>query len=809
MNHKSTLLTKTSFLLVCVTLSHWTPVCSQNHFTQNVVDEIVNGVIRSESLEKNQVFISLPNRTNYTQLVGNSQNQFFNTLDEKATITNKTAKWKKFTDEIGAFSVNLPGEPVDMSRDAPNPMDEDGEPYHLNMFTASDENKENLYLVRYNDMPNGYYLNDREAGFSSIEDNLEGKAVLVGEPKEIRLGDIEGREIEIQVQGKYHAFMRIYIRGNRIYVLMAQKMNTTEKISIDNEFFKSFKFEKYDYIQPTKYQPSPNDFEVSFFGDVKVVNDTLGYESTTIQQTTNHYSINPRSGGLYQLNHGELQEYVQIKDLKTYYDEHIQLYLEYNDTIIDRKDVTINGSQGMTFMIQNKFSKMPERHQIWLDNNRLFVMTAYLSKEELENPISDKIFNSFKYDSSKEQTFDRLSSKTEKLLKDLHAPDTLRVQRALGAIDYYKFEVSDLPKLYQALKETYKDSLYTMAIKEVIISTFPTLHDENTIETLKTLYKDSFKDDQELKSAIVSIIPAIEEANNLEVYKELMQHAPPTSSENYNWQILSPFRDSITFAMDNFKLLTSLMEHDMYRNPVLNIASEIVRDYSDKKSLVLDEQTKLLKFARQDLDLYIKSLNDTLVDPYKYSGLMNAYLSFFNETATNSDVTDDFTKTIMGLEDNNWYKNQALTARIRSKQSLEKPMVSRLMDSLYYRYEIMKAFYDTGQFQEVPNKYKQADSFAELSLHFNLVEDDYEPESIQIMGNIDKNGLSYFAYKVKYDEGDEALTSYIMTVGPIKDVSKMDELKLYNVYTDWDQMDYANWKSQAEQLIPDELESDD
>ena len=809
MNHKSTLLAKTPFLIVFVTLSYWTTVCSHTHFTKNVVDEIINGIISSESCEKNQLFISSPIRMNYIHLVGNSKYQFFNTLDKKETKANKTAKWKKYTDEIGAFSVNLPGEPVDMSRDAPNPMDEDGEPYHLNMFTASDEKKENLYLVRYNDMPNGYYLNDREAGFSSIEDNLEGKAVLVGEPKEIKLGNIEGREIEVQVQGKYHAFMRIYIRGNRIYVLMAQKMNTTDKISIDNEFFKSFKFEEYSYIQPTKYQPTPNDFEVNFFDDVKVMTDTLGYESTTIKQTTNHYAINPRSGGLYQLNHGELQEYVQIKDLKTYYDEHIQLYLEYNDTIIAQKDVTINGKQGMTFMMQNKSSKMPERHQIWLDNSRLFVMTAYLSKEELENPISDKIFNSFKYDSSKEQPFDRLSSKTERLLKDLHAPDTMRVQRALGAFDYYKFEVSDLPKLYQALKETYKDSLYTSAIKEVIINTFQTLHDENTIETLKTLYIDSFQDDQELKSAIVSIIPAIEEENNLEVYKELMQHSPPTSSENYNWQILSPFRDSIPFAVDNFKLLASLMEHDMYRNPVLNITTEIVRDHSDKKSLVLDEQTRLLKFAKQDLDLYVKSLNDTLVDQYTYSGSIYAYLSFFNETAINSDVTDDFTKIIIGLEGNKWYKNQALTARIRSQQSLEKPMVTRLMDSLYYRYEIMKAFYDTGQFQEVPNKYKQAESFAELSLHFNLAEDDYEPESMQIMGDIEKNGLKYFAYKVKYDEGDEALTSYIMTVGPIKDVSTMDELKLYNVYTDWDQMDYANWKSQAEQLIPDETESED
>lgn len=808
MNKKSTIVPKTIFLLLLLTSNIGLRLFAQEVSHQNTFNKPDKRTIGSTISEKNDILNFLTEELNQFLLDNPMINQVHATPTKIISNDEKSVKWKKHTNEKGAFSVKLPGDPVDISRDAPNPMDEEGEPYHLNMYTANDTKKNNLYLVRYNDMPNGYYLNDKQAGFSSIQDNLEGKAILVGEPKEIRIGAIEGREIEILVQGKYHAFMRIYIRGNRIYVLMAQKMNATDKISIDNEFFKSFKIEDYAYIEPIKYQPKPNDFEVSLFDNVKITTDTVGYESTSIKHSKNYYSINPSSGGLYQLNHGDLQDYVQIKDLKAFYDSHIQLYTEWNDSLISKKDITIDGKPGVTFILENKNTRIPERHQLWLDNNRLFVMTAYLSKEEQENPISDKIFNSFRYDSTKEQPFDRTGPKTDLLLKDLHSLDSLTLQRALGAFDYYEFEQSDLPKLYQALKETYKDTLYASTIKEAIINVFESTHDDTTIKNLKTLYTTTFKNDDEMKAMIISTMPMIKEDSSIEVYKELLTKSPPTSIKDYGWQILAPIRDSIPFVVDNFELITSLMEHEMYRYSVLDLSTELTKVDSEKKDLVINHQADLLKFAIKDLDLYINSLNDSLVDSYNYTSLINAYLSLFNESAINSNITDDFTKKIIGLKDNNWLKNQAITARIKSNQSLDKPMVNRLIDSLFYRFEIMKAYHDTGQFDKVPDIYKQSEAFSELSLHFILSEDDYEPESFQIMGKIEKHGLLYYAYKVKYDEGEESLTSYITAVGPIKDVSAMTTLELYEIFTEWEQLDYANWEIQAEKLIPDESDSD-
>ncbi len=802
MNQNPRSISKTRLLLFFAALLSVSIVLSQEYSNLNANSKIgtetkdFNGLVTNEDNE------NLSDQNNHIALNNSFFYEFLKPIETSESSKNKAPKWKKFKSELGAFSVNLPGDPKDMSRDTPNPLNEDGDPYHINMYSASDEKNDVFYLVRYNDMPNGYYLSDRQAGFASIQEGLTGKAVLLSDPKEITLSGTEGIELEMLMQGDYHAIMKIFIRGNRFYVLMAQKINKTEKISANDGFFKSFKLEEYAEIEPTTYQPNDADFKVSLFDNVKVTKDTVGYESSRLKQSTNYFSVNPTSGGLYHINRGELQEYVQIKDLKEFYDEHIELYKEWNDSIISQREVNIDGKQGKVFALENKYSKMVELHQMWIDNDQLYVMTGYLSEEERKNSLSDLIFDSFKNDSSKNPQFDRFSSKSDLLLRDLQSTDSLQFKRALGSFEYYKFEPTDLPKLYQSLKETYQDTLYANAIKEIIISVFPTTHDAKTIENLKSLYTTTFKDDQEIKSAIISTIPNIDEENALDVYKQLLTESPPLSSENYYWEILSPFRDSIQFTVDNFKLLTSLMEYDLYRYSILNIATDLIKKHPDRKSLVLDEKDSLLKHAKKDLNLYLNTLNDSLADQYKYSGLMYAYLSFFNDTALNTVLSDEFTNKIIEVEESQWYVTHALTSRIRSQQLTDKSIVNRLLDSLNHRFDIMKAFHDIGKFEEVQDKYKEAEAFAELSIHSYLSEDDYEPESSLIMGEISKNNEIYYAYKVKYDEGEEALTSYIVTVGPIKDVSRMDELQLYEVHTDWEQLDIAKWESQAEKLIP-------
>ncbi|MCK7591189.1 hypothetical protein M0G43_11435 [Subsaxibacter sp. CAU 1640] len=739
-------------------------------------------------------------------LLNPSDFSFENNPSEISTF--KTAKkWIQYKNELGAFSVKLPEEPKDISREMPNPLDEEGDPYKVHMLSSVDEKNNCFYLVRYNDMPNGYYMSDREAGFSSIQENLQGKAILVSEPKEIYLDSVEGREVELLISGSYHAILKIYIRGNRVYVLMAQKLNTSDKVDQKREFFKSFRLDPYSNIKLTTFKPESNKFEVGLFGDVKTTVDSVGYESTRVKQSINHYSINPTSGGLYQLNEGELQEYVQIKDLSEFYKEHFELYKDWNDSIISQKDVKVNGTDGMEFLLENGYSKIKERHQIWLDNNHLFVMTGYLSDEERNSTIANAAFNSFKYNASNGAKFDRMSSKADLLFKDLHAEDSIRRHRAYGAFDYYKFEQADLPKLYNALNETYTDTTYASAIKEVIIGEFANVHDAQTVENLKSMYLTTFKNEEEIKGAILVTLPTIEENGALETYKELLVQSPPTKSENYMWQLLQPFRDSTAFTIDNIKVLTDLMKHEEHRYYVMNIATNLITEHPDKKDVVLDNKEKFLKHVKEDLESYTKSLKDS-IENYEYYGVIYSYLSFFNESRLDTPISDEFTSKIISDSNLSWHRSLAMTSRIYSNQSLDPILVNSFMDSLNYRFELMKAYKTVGKFEKVPEKYKQNKAFAELSLYTYYTEDDYGYESIDFLGEITKNDDVYYAYKVKYEEDEETVTSYIATVGPIKDVMSMESLENYDVHTDWEQLDIIKWKSQAEALIPDVSEED-
>ena len=282
MNRNSLLVSKTCIFILSISLFSWSTITSQEQLTNKSQSEKLN---------------SLSHQSILNNLFDFSEFKFEqNSFPEQ----KNAAKWVKYKNELGAFSVNLPTDPKDISRETPNPLDEAGDPYQVNMYSSIDEKNQSFYIVRYNDMPNGFYLNDRQAGFNSIHENLLEKAVMVSEPKIISLGDIEGREVELLINGEYHAILRMYIRGNRIYVLMAQKLNKTDKIILKNEFFKSFKFEEYASITPKIYSPESGAFEMSFFDDVKVTVDTVGYENSRIKQSTNYYSTNPSSGGLYQ-----------------------------------------------------------------------------------------------------------------------------------------------------------------------------------------------------------------------------------------------------------------------------------------------------------------------------------------------------------------------------------------------------------------------------------------------------------------------------------------------------------------------------
>ena len=122
-------------------------------------------------------FLSKQTRTNDSEK--NSLNRYFNSLQlskplkeiEKFEIESE---WKTINNEEGAFSIDLPGTPKDLSRETPNPENPEGENYYLNMYNVMDMKNFNNYLYRYNDVLNGYFMENPKISNSRNTEHERG-----------------------------------------------------------------------------------------------------------------------------------------------------------------------------------------------------------------------------------------------------------------------------------------------------------------------------------------------------------------------------------------------------------------------------------------------------------------------------------------------------------------------------------------------------------------------------------------------------------------------------------------------------------
>lgn len=761
-------------------------------------------LVRSQFVLQNQILYYLSVEDKADRINDVTIDRFFNSLLISSPKQNKVKDWIDYTNDNGAFSLRLPSEPKEIPREVNNPLDEDGEPYILNMYSVTDLKNENNYLFRYNDQPLGYFLEDPIGGFQSLQDDFEGKADLVSPPKTISLNGYEGREFELLIQSKYHCICRVYFRGNRTYLLLKHKLNETDKISTEDDFFKSFTFNPYTETELTPLQPKDTNFEVLFYEDYKLTVDSTDYDNIYVKNSNDYFATNTSSGGVYQFGYSDLQDYFKIKTKKELYEETMNSLANWNDTILKQKEIKVNNKEALEFYIQNKTSNIITRHQIWLDYKRLFLMTGYLANEERNNEITNSFFNSYKV--IKEDTpFDVFASKTQLIFEDLQSKDTLVYNKAFGALDYYQFEVADLPKIYKAINTTYKDSTTTELIKNKLVEEFSLVNDSTTVSYIRDFYTQENASDA-FKTALLSVLPDLSNTNALETYKQLLIANPPTDPESYSWTTLAPFRDSLDYAIANHKDLLNLIKHQSYRANIVSIFTEIIQNNSEQIDLVDANTDALLKYALSDLKLYNEANKDEESYDYEYNSLIYSYLDFFNKLALKNEVADAFTKPLANQDDNDWFQLHAITARLNNNLDLDEKLLAKKLDTLYSRFEIMETYHRINQFEKIPKKYLKPNEFAKLALYNYLGEDDSLPNEIDVLGKIKQDNIEYYVISYAFTSDDESDSEkYIGIVGPVENVSQDLPFKRPVSYSNWDVLE-KNWKNQAKALIPDLIE---
>lgn len=734
----------------------------------------------------------------------NHVTRFFNSI--KFSTPKELPKPELVSNEVvnsdGAFKLSMPFEPQKMIREYPNPLDENEAPYLLNVYVATDVKNDRAYVFRYNDQPLGYHLASYEEAFSEAEKTFGTKAKITGEPKTIYLDSIEGREYKMLIQDTYPSICRVFFRGNRTYVILANS-ETDESLQETLPFFDSFELMPYEKEETVELKLDST-FTLATFPKHKILQDSSGVDSF-LDSGKIVNALNTKTGGLYMFTYGNLRRYFKAESKSTFYDEYVESYTGWSDSIVKKEIVVFGDSiEAIDFTVKNLYTKIPNRNRVWLDNGRLYQYSIYSAPEDYNSAFADSILSSYKVKTR--VPFDLTASKTDMLLGNLHSKDSLTFAEAHGALYYYSFTEEDLPALYNAVKQDYDDDTDNdeYSAKNLMISVFSNLNDSTTVRHLDSLYSfDNITNTNKIE--ILNTLRSLEDSTALDSYSKLLFCNPP-AIDAYDWQILSPFRDSLALAEKHFKDLLNLGQFKQYRRDLISISSSLAENNSTK-NLVNENLSELLKYCEEDVQTFIDKLDGD--EGYAYYSLIFNYLDMFQAIKVKDlSIVDNFTSKLVVLKNNQWLVSKSIATRIINDLKIDKSITRAYMDSVSTRFDIMKAYKSSGKFKKIPKKYLTEEAFIKLSTYNNL-NADYEeyPDKIDILGTFNQDHEKYSVMKIGYSY-DETL--YYCVVGPIKPIKEgNDEFKLYPLIFDWDSKTDEELKNDWEQLGRNLLKADE
>nr|WP_294870017.1 hypothetical protein [uncultured Pedobacter sp.] len=707
----------------------------------------------------------------------------------KNTVQNQTKEWIDFKHIEGAFTIKMPGKPEEIKKEIPNSSRPGYPPYLLNMYAVIDTVNFTTYLIRYSDYPAGLYLADKSLAFSASIKEMEGKAKMVKAPTVIFKDGNEGRKLDLSIED-YYMQVEMYARGNRIYFLLRQ-IPADSSVGED-AFFNSFHFDKYT---PNKGVP----FSV---GNISLTMPDKPFkpagvktgEGSILKEDNIYYATNKNSGGVYAIESGELTKYTRIKDLDTMYAKFVRGMNEGDDSLYKSVDFKIGDIKGKEFYALNKKAGTEKRNRVWIKDGQFYYQTANISKEEILNNEVDNFFNSVKIKAGS-KPFDLKSSKAALIMEDLKSKDTLISKAAFSGLSAYDFDKSELPTIYAALKNKYANDTAQNGTRVSLIKILTVINDEHTVANLKGVFDDKSNADL-IRASVLSYITDIDK-NSYDWYFNSLLTNKPLQLEDH-WPVFSPLRDSLSYSAEHLDKLVGLLDVNVYRDDVLNVLSNMIyaEDKARYATLIQGRKQQISAKALDDLDLFLKEYgadNQKEIPSKLYS-----YLNIL-PTLDLPKLTDEFTNKLLAVDSISYVHRLCMIARIKTGLVLDKEKLNSQLDSLYSRYDIMKAFNELGNLKAVPLKYRKHDEFAKLLL-YNYLSEEYDyPESIQLTGTIKETSGTYYVFDLSYTV-EEVKKIYIGVVGPFDD--QVDGLKFetYKSFTDFE-LKEADWQAQAKGMI--------
>ncbi len=770
-----------------------------------------DNLIHIELVIKNRILYAFGAEYGQTALAKETAEAFFNslTINTPAIKPKQKTNWHLYTNTLGAFSVEIPGEITDMSRKVPNPSDPDGAPYDMTMYLVSDPAKGHNYLIRYNNFPIGYYLEDESAIADEFSESLLAKGSTLLSKKQINYKGLPGYDFEIKIKNQYDAKVRYLSRGNRTYLLLAQNIENTDSLTFDNPVFNSFELLPFSAPETELLMGDDQSYEFLFPKNFKKEITPAEDYNANLSSATDYSGLDISSGGVYIFSDIKIKPWYKAESETAFLDEYTELIKDFGDSIYYQNDINFKGWPGRDLHIKNDKTTVVQRFRLVLVGDKLLSMSTYQSRDKLESERVNQIFESIAI--KKKPTFSITASKSKEIIKALASKDTTEFNEAVGALDYYNFEKKDLALLEKGLKMSLpKDQSYWGA-KSLLIYSIGLLNTEKAVPVLKKHY---LKKSTTNKERIMTFEALAKNATKpaLRTYIELLETQPPQRNDERNYAILGNDLDSILTLDQYGKPLMRIYENDTYRDRVLAYFSrQLSSDSIHALPYVQENKEKLTAYFQQDALRALETVN--LGSPTTGEENLYYHLHVLDTLAINDSRTLALVKRLFKESgDQNFSSIAAFEYYVKHSPRLDSVAVQNFMKSKYYRFEAMSALVKGNYAQMIPVRYLEPKNMAAVSLYNSIGYEDSYPAHIRYQGEYTQGDKTYYAFVYRFEqdnssdmaeqsEKESKQTDVEEFIGLVlKQDVHLDDLSLPDAFYDYQPLG-SDWKESAKYVL--------
>ncbi|MEM7187435.1 MAG: TraB/GumN family protein [Bacteroidota bacterium] len=724
-------------------------------------------------------------------------NAFFDSvIIKKPTVAPTT--YAPMPKEMGAFTVSMPIDVKDASRVVENPLGSSFPEYRLKIFVGEDKQKELVYVLRYNDQPLGYYMQNQMENEVYFTEYFNERGTVIGDPVEFTIGDYKGLEYELLLSDQYHTLARVFMRGNRTYVMLTQSTVPEKKVTRSNNLFNSFELTRYQSIPIDSIVTIDNRYSFVMPNEITKEIDASGYTSIEFDTSTTYMGIQEGTGGVYGLVHNVLKPYFYATNYDEFYENYVETLIEEGDSLIYDRKIKISGQPARDLLIHNNQSGVRQRMKLLLDNQHILLIQAYVNEEEMALPGVEAFLNSLEI-TQRKSTFDPFTRKSGRLMKALRSKDSLSFVQAKNALNYYQFEGRDVKSLVKALSHTFPyDSEYSTT-EETILEVLLYMEDDTILDALSSYYKQS-DTPYEDRVFILTYLFEHDHAQTAETFFDLVENHPPARVPSRNFTIFHGLMDSIPQIVTYQDRLKKLLEVENYRDGIVGLYDYAIRTDSTTLESLQPLGGAIRSYMKQDVSRYLDSLQRETT-PFLNYGLMDDYIAILENTKDTSEYANEIIRLMYTeIEPASWLQTRALLMAIRSRFEVDQEILNLKMEDLYSRYEVMESLNKNDQGDQIPKQYLEPEAFSKLSLYNGVGEEYGYPDVIETLGTFTHQNVKYIAFGFGYNS-EENERRYL-GVSAFQEC-KLDKLQPNAVYWTGKELQ-AEWEFQAIQLLDEQ-----